>query len=175
MIRKFSPRGVQTTTLRDPNMFVPNVTNRCSPWADSSSTVKARGSFKTPSPSVSEIPCFLRFAASFLGSNIMVTQTIYAFSAYITRRKCRISTHGLTAPVMNSSPQRRKVRRGFQSPRAELRAFSKSEIRNSKSEIPAGFRFTPNASPLWPLALCNPQSEIESPLAFYSATSAPQR
>src|SRR5262245_33321679 len=31
-----------------------------------------RGSLKTPSPSDSETPCFLRFAASFLGSKVTV-------------------------------------------------------------------------------------------------------
>jgi hypothetical protein len=43
------------------------VTKRCSPSALLSSTVRASGSFRTPSPSDSDMPCFLRFAASFSG------------------------------------------------------------------------------------------------------------
>src|SRR5439155_3000480 len=85
MMRMSSSRGVQTTTLKDPKMFAPRVTNRCSPSDDSSSIVAANGSFKTPSPSASERPCFLRFATFFLGSKVAVTETVYAYNAYIAR------------------------------------------------------------------------------------------
>ena len=64
-------------------MFAPRVTNRCSLSADSSSIVTAKGSLKTPSPSARETPCFLRFAASFLGSKVVVTRQVYAYNAYI--------------------------------------------------------------------------------------------
>lgn len=55
---------------------------RCSPSAVSSSTVSASGSFRTPSPSASDTPCFLIFAASFFGSNSADTRAIYARYAY---------------------------------------------------------------------------------------------
>ena len=54
------------------------------PTADSSSTVKARGSFSTPSPSESDTPCFLMFAASFFGSNSTDTFRIYVRYAYMS-------------------------------------------------------------------------------------------
>jgi hypothetical protein len=63
-------------------MFAPIVTNRYSPSAESSSIVTANGSLKTPSPSASETPCFLTFAASFLGSKVAVTRLVYAYNTY---------------------------------------------------------------------------------------------
>src|SRR2546429_1448935 len=72
MIRSSSPRWVYTTILKCPKAFAPIVTNRCSPTAEVSSIVNAIGSFRTPSPSVRETPCFRTFAASFFGSKVML-------------------------------------------------------------------------------------------------------
>src|SRR5438132_14389789 len=83
-MRTSSSHDVPTTTNRTPIVFSPRVTNRCSPSADSSSMVSANGSLKTPSPSARETPCFLRFAASFLGSKVAVTRLVYAHRAYTT-------------------------------------------------------------------------------------------
>src|SRR6266487_468850 len=52
------------------------------PSAESSSTVIARGSFSTPSPSERDTPCFLTFAASFFASNSADTCQVYARYAY---------------------------------------------------------------------------------------------
>src|SRR6266852_4656040 len=62
------------------------VTKRYSPSTLSSSTVSAKGSLRTPSPSESDTPCFLMFAASFFGSKSADTERLYAHYTYISMR-----------------------------------------------------------------------------------------
>ena len=92
MIRMSSSRSVQTTTINDPSVLRPTVTNRYSASAEESSMVTATGSSRTPSPSDSDTPCFFRFSALFLGSNVAATGAIYAQHAYLSMRRDDRST-----------------------------------------------------------------------------------
>src|SRR5437660_7329121 len=67
----------------------PIVTNRCSPTAEVSSIVNAIGSFRTPSPSLRETPCFRTFAASFFGSKVMLISQ-YMHLVHISQMRSKI-------------------------------------------------------------------------------------
>jgi len=112
MTRVPLPRGVWTTTISDPNAFIPMVTKRCSPSAASSSTVSASGSFSTPSPSDSDTPCFLKFAASFFGSKSADTRALYARDTYRSTLHWRA---GLSAnvPVLPHRIERAAAKRSL--------------------------------------------------------------